>query len=53
MLSLHPCRQLAGGAELGELTDRFREMADRDAWGEKLERYLASEADAVSRWASV
>ena len=50
---VHPYRELAGADELDELTNRFRETADRDAWGEKLERYLASEADAVSRWASV
>jgi hypothetical protein len=49
---VHPYRELAGADDLGELSDRFRAMADRDAVGEKLAQYLASEVDAVSRWAS-
>ena len=48
---VHPYRGLAGAHDLGELTDRFREVANRDGWGDKLERYLASHVAAVIRWA--
>lgn len=49
---LHPYRELAGAAELDALTDRYWEAADADNWGEKLERYLESEAGAITRWAA-
>jgi Domain of unknown function (DUF4375) len=49
---VHPYRELAGAEALEELTDRFRGVAGRDAWGEKLQRYIASEVDVVGRWAS-
>lgn len=49
---VRPYRELAGAEDLGALTDRFRDVADREGWGEKLERYVASEVDAVARWAS-
>jgi hypothetical protein len=49
---VHAYRDLPGAAELDALTDRYWDAADADNWGEKLERYLASEVDAITRWAA-
>jgi hypothetical protein len=39
--TLRSPRELAGAEDVGALTDRFRDVADREDWGEKLERYWA------------
>jgi hypothetical protein len=49
---LNPYRELAGAAELDALTDRYWDAADAYDWGEKLERYLASKVNAITRWAA-
>ena len=48
---VHPYRELAAADELDALTDRYWEAADADNWGERLERYLGSEVEAVRAWA--
>jgi hypothetical protein len=49
---VHPYRELAGADELDALTDAYWNAADREAWGEKLERYLDGQRAAVADWAA-
>ena len=36
--------------ELDELTDRYRDAADREDWGARLDAYLTSEAHTLIGW---